>query len=143
MSKNYGYEFEILEPNSNDFTTEDLERLYDGNEIRTSCCHEVVPYECSVSRCEDPLTDRYWQMLDSGETMDDPPACDLYRENCIIFHTDCPQRRSVHEFATERINTIATMMQRGKIDQEDAAPIIARLKSKHEGACVTGLFCSC
>ena len=79
----------------------DREKLLAGLDVRTSCCHRHVPTDCMDGSCghgphelTDPITG------DIHERDDYP--CILYGpDNHVMYHTECPGRRSHHQAVAE------------------------------------------
>ena len=85
----------------------DWEQIFFGLENRTSCCLEVVPYDCLTSTCGHG--DHDFKVPtgpgstepDSWEQRDDVP-CVLYGpEPALLHHVDCPKRRSRSQAISE------------------------------------------
>ena len=95
----------------------DLERLLSGLEARTSCCLQVVPYDCLTDTCghgshefrtptpagsrEPESREPESQEDEQWEHRDDVP-CVLYApEPALLYHTDCQERRSRSQALSE------------------------------------------
>ena len=75
----------------------DQDKLKYGLENRTSCCYEIVPFDCITATCghdshelKDPLTGDFY-------TRDDLPCTVYAAEPALTYHTNCPKRRSYSE----------------------------------------------
>ena len=76
----------------------DLEKLLQGNEIRTICCLEVVQTDCIDASCghgEHEFRIPEDSAGNPGEFIwrDDFPCVAYIRENHVLAHPDCPNRR--------------------------------------------------
>ena len=85
----------------------DWEPLFFGLENRTSCCLELVPHDCLTSTCGHGdhefkvPADPGGAEPESWEMRDDVP-CILYApEPALMYHTDCPKRRSRSQAISE------------------------------------------
>ena len=133
ITRTYGYEWELLEPNTSDFTDEDYHKLHSNLELRTACCHEVVPHECVMGSCCHSMPNEYMERLANLELDNDPPMCVVYFENGYIFHANCPYPRSIQEFASAYGDKITELMQSGQIDKEDGMRILPTLRNRGDG----------
>ena len=131
INEYYGYEFDLMEPNHDDFSSEDYNKLYEGNELRTACCQQVVPYDCSISQCNHGLSDLYYKMVDAND-LSMAPTCLEYIENGYVFHTECTEeRRSVTTFILDQVTNMAELIKAEKMDEPEAQAIIDKMKGAH------------
>ena len=81
----------------------DREKLESGLEIRTSCCYDMVPYDCIVANCghgDHEFADIIvWgaAKVKKYYKRDDMPCIAYAPEPALTFHVNCENRRSQNE----------------------------------------------
>ena len=75
----------------------DQDKLLHGHENRTSCCYEVVPFDCITASCGHDTHKLKHPFRGDYYTRDDLPCTVYAPEPALTYHTNCPKHRSYNE----------------------------------------------